>query len=159
MQILPPHGSTEELFISRAMVALPTIDLEIGRNDWGILYYRWSSPSAALGDLWVSVKEHEITLSTNISHTHVASVDFRQENLTQEEISRRIVDEGVSKAAAVMRGEIAFTETFNGNGKKHSSGSCHTENLEESLRYTRQMFGQEMTKRAFTWFGEVSTGD
>lgn len=151
-----PQNPIEEHFVDAANSMLSTTALETGRNESGILYYRWFSPSPAIHALSVYVKESEVMLSTKISHTHVNSSDFGEEHLTKEDMSRRVAQEGVAKAAAIMRGEIAFTETFDGRGNKVSSGLCRTDKLAEGLSYTRQVFGDEMTKRAFTWFGEIA---
>lgn len=159
MEAPVPQNMTEEQFFAAAKIMLPEIDLEIGRNEWGTLYYRWLSPSPMLGALSVYVKDGEVQLSTKISHAHVDGHDFGGENLADEEISQRIVQTGVAKAAAIMRSEIAFTETFDGHGNKFSSGVCETRHLAESLRYTRQVFGQEMTERAYIWQGEIAIQD
>jgi hypothetical protein len=155
MKIVSPQNFMEEHFVRAAEGSLPVADADIARTDRGILYYCWQSPCAEIGRLWVYVTEHELMLSTAISHTHVDGFDFRDQNLTNDGISRRIAEAGVAKVAAIMRGDVAFTETFDGDGKKHSSGSCPTERLREGLNYSRQIFGEEMTERAFTWLGEI----
>lgn len=155
MQALTPQNLIEEHFIAGADVALPMIGRQISRGDWGGLIYRWSSSCAEIGTLSVSVQGEGVTLSTDISHTHITSVDFQNEGLSTEDLARRIAEESVAKAAAIMAGEIAFTETFDGKGQRFSSGICRTEDLREGLRHMRKVFGQEMTERAFTWFGQV----
>jgi hypothetical protein len=154
--MLQPKNTIERLFIQKAAKLLPIADAEIARNDYGILYYKWTSPCPEIGALWVSLCRYEIVLSWKKSHTHIARSSYpSREKITNIALKRRIVLDAIRKSAAFLRGEIAVTITYDEHGKQFSSGSCRTDQIASSLAHTRQVFGPHMTKRAWNWFGEL----
>lgn len=154
-QIIKTSCLTERLFLHSAMSKLPLQEAEIGRNQYGVLYLKWISPCEELEALWVSVTSSEIVLSCAIAHSHITRVDYLRERLTKLKAKRRIVRDGIKKVSRFLDSQTAATITYDEHGKEHSFGWCSREDLASSLEYTREVFGEGMTKRAWVWSGEV----
>lgn len=139
-----------------AISKLPLHEAEIDRNSYGVLYFKWVSPCQELEALWVSVASSEIVLSCAIAHTHIARTSYSfKEKITNLKTKRRIVRDGIRNVSQFLDSKIAATITFDEHGKKHCSGWCQREQLASSLEYTRKVFGNGMTERAWVWSGEV----
>lgn len=157
MQDLPFISHTEALFGQRADELLPLEQAKDYRSETGALVYQWDAPCNAVGGLWVTVyDQQEIMLSSKICHTHVERWRTERDNGPGEDIWAKMIDEAVVEAKAIIKGEVAFIETYNADGTKFSTGMTPTKHLAERLRRTRELLGEGITERAFTWFREVT---
>jgi hypothetical protein len=153
-QVEPVRVLHERLAVN-AVAALPQPPTEVGRSSNGVLYFKWESPCPDIEALWVSISSREVTLSCRISHTHFSVTSYRP-RLTWRKLKYRIVQDGFNEAARFLDGEVATTISYDGEGKPHSYGWAERKRLAESLEYLREVFGPEMTQRAWDWNGEVN---
>lgn len=152
-----PFNVTERLFMQEAAARLPLASAVIDRNAYGVLFYQWGSPCEAIEALWVSVTRREIVLSCQISHKHISRSSYsRKEKISNLDLKRRIVRDAIQETSRFLDGKIAATISYNADGSQHSSGWCKRDALPSAVAHSKQVFGPEITKRAWVWSGEVS---
>jgi hypothetical protein len=152
-----PKNIIERLFIQKAEELLPVALAEINRNKFGILCYKWISPCPEIEALWVSICPKEIVLSCKISHNHIARTDYiRQKRITNIDLKRRIVRDGIREVSLFLQGQIAATIAYDENGNQHGSGWCNRNQLASGLEHMQKVFGSGMTQCAWVWSGEVN---
>jgi hypothetical protein len=148
----------QELFVPAAVARLP-FDPRISWNEYGVMTYFWPSPCARMKGLWVNVNEHEIMLSTGLSHTHVDEHDWDVRNDESETLLDRIVNQGVIQALNIINGETVFTKSYDPQGNEDSSSGMSPRwllnDLDRRSRW-RQFRGDGWTERAWDWQGEIT---
>lgn len=109
--------------------------------------------------LWVNVNEHEIMLSTGLSHVHVDENDWDVKKDESDNLLDRIVNQGVIQALSIINGDTVFTKTYDPQGNEDSSSGMSPRWLwnDPDQRSTwPQIRGDGWTKRAWDWQGEVT---
>jgi hypothetical protein len=157
MQTSVPGHRLQQLFEVAAPAALPP-DPEITRNHCGVLTYFWPSPCEDLVGLWVNVSEHEIMLSTRLSHTHVDQHEFSVRQGTGD-VLERIVKQGIAAALDILGSETVFIKIFNEQGNQDSSSGMSPRHLWNDPKHRAdwtKFHGKGWTARAWDWRGEVT---
>lgn len=150
-----PLSHLERSFVVAASsLALPD-PTGIERNGWGTLIFRWTAPAPEIGSLWVNIVPKEIVLSTLVSHRHFNGSNYLPEKPTGRKLALAIARDSASEAARVLSGEVCVTIDYDADGLPHGYGWTSKDRLNESLAYSRQVFGEGMSMRAWNWSGEV----
>lgn len=151
------HTILERLVANKIAKYLPCPD-QIGRTPQGDhLFFEWRCTCPKIGALWLTVSaRNEIILSCEIAHTHFSRSCYIHEKLTNLQHKRRIARDSVREAWRFMQGEIAATISYAADGTIHSYGWCPTAQLASSRQYARNVFGEGITHRAWTWQKEVT---
>ena len=152
-----PPTALERLVTNKIAAHLPSPD-QIGRTPLGNhLFFEWRCACPDIGALWLTVSARdEIILSCEIAHEHFSRSRYLREKLTNLQRKRRIARDAVQEARRFLRDEIAATITYAPDGSIHSYGWCPTAQLASSHQYERKAFGEGITRRAWTWQGEVT---
>jgi hypothetical protein len=145
-------GVLEERVL-RLLAALPPA--ESGRNESGVLWFKWPAPTAALDALWLGVKAREVTLSCRIAHVHFSRSRYFPDLLTNRKLKDRIARDAVKEAERFLRGEIAVAAECTDDGSLGASMWCPTSQLPGALQRLSEVLGNRR-HRAWTWLGEVA---
>jgi hypothetical protein len=127
----------------------------MGRNSWGVLWFKWNSPCPDIEALWLSVTAREVVLSCKVSHSHFSKSTYHGERLTNLHLKRRIATEAVKEAARFLHSEIAVATEIKDDGSLGSSMWCRANQLPEALEHSRQVFGPS-EHSAWVWSGAVA---
>ncbi|MBW8816129.1 MAG: hypothetical protein JF588_22155 [Caulobacterales bacterium] len=151
-----PLSFLERSFVLAACaLALPD-PASVERSETGYLIFRWDTPVSEIGSLWASIIPEEVVLSTRTSHQHFGRTHFFPKRLSGRKLELRIAHDSAEQTASVLRGEVCDTTSYDAGGQRHSNGWVPTDRLAEALAYSRKVFGEGMTMRAWNWFGEVA---
>jgi hypothetical protein len=145
-------GVLEERVL-QLLAALPPA--ESGRNEWGVLWFKWPAPIAALDALWLSVKAREVTLSCRVAHVHFSKTRYLPDTLTNRKLKERIARDAVKEAERFLRGEIAVAAECTNDGSLGASMWCPAGQLAGALQRVAEVLG-ERRHNAWTWRGEVA---
>ena len=146
-----PTCALERLVFQRLSTIPAT---ETGRNSWGVLWFRWTSPCAEIEALWLSVTSNEVVLSCKVGHTHFSRSNYHREKLTNLRLKRRISKDAVKEAMCFLRSEIAVAAEFKSDGSQVTSIWCNKRQLSAVLEHSRQVLGPAQ-HRAWVWSGAV----
>lgn len=141
-----------ERFVLHQLRALPVADS--GRNQMGVLWFKWISPCPEIEALWLSVTQHEVVLSCKVAHYHFSRCAYQREKLTNLWLKRRIARDSVMEAARFLLSEIAVATEITDDDSLGSSMWCQANQLPAALEYSRQILGPSK-HRAWVWSGEI----
>jgi hypothetical protein len=151
-----PTFLIERLFAHKVKATNFPKRVKIERNAYGITYYQWDAPCSRIESLWISLLPNEIVLSCAITHNHIQMQrKLNQRKITNLQAKRLVVRDAIRYARAFLNNKIAVSITYNADGTEHSFGSCQRDQLVSSIEYTKQVFGPDVTKRAWIWDGEI----
>lgn len=139
--------------VLRHLASLPAA--ESGRNDSGVLWFKWPAPIAALDALWLSVSTREVTLSCRIAHVHFSRSRYFPKRLTNRKLKGRIARDAVKEAERFFRGQIVVAAECTENGSPGSSMWCPASQLPAALARLSEVLGGSR-HNAWTWHGEVA---
>jgi hypothetical protein len=142
-----------ERLVVQMIGALPAA--ETGRNSWGVLWFKWSSPCPEIEALWLSVTPREVVLSCKVGHSHFSSSRYRTEKITNLRLKRRIARDACKEAARFLRNEIAVAIELKDDGSHGSSMWCHSRELPAALEHSRNILGLAKYQ-AWVWSGELA---
>ena len=124
-----------------------------GRNEWGVLWFKWVSPCAEVKSLCLSVSGREVVLSCDVTHTHIGASNIHQERLTNRGLKQRIAVDAVREAQRFFRGQIAVACEVTADGSMGASSWCPIAKLPSLLEDVKRISDRDW--RAWTWIGEA----
>lgn len=134
-------------------------EFSLSRNRYGVLIASHASPCEEIGSVSVYIQPWEITISSQIIHTHVGRTDFypraHERTLTNLAYKRLIARGALDKLQSLVSGRIVLSRTESLTGQALSSGwgPIETEDRARDLRQLEELYGQPVVLRQWTWFG------
>lgn len=138
--------------VAHHVAALPPS--ERGRNEYGVSWFKWSSPCPQIEALWLYVRPTEVTLSTKHFHRHFDLLPHNYPLRCSSNRRRKLAAARLAarEAAAFMRGERAVILDANAPGQ---ASSCRLSQLSETLEYWKQNATKPVDLQAWAWSGAL----
>ena len=141
-----------ERLVAHHLAALPPA--EVGRNEHGISWFKWSSPCPQIEALWLYVGPREVTLSTKHFHQHFDLLAHHHPRRCASKRQRKLAAarQAVREAAAFMRGERVVVLDADSPGQ---ASCCRLSQLSETIARWKKLATAQVNLQAWAWSGAL----
>lgn len=134
-----------------------TQELDIERNEYGILAVSLMSPCGDIGKLTAYVEDEEVTLSCNISHVHGSIGDMKRRG--KSDPCQAMLKEASAKFVDLIQERAFLSKTTAPNGMVICTGWGPIESINErNERFYKalvQQYGEPIVTEHWLWSGKM----
>ena len=134
------------------------LDLEIQRNEYGILRISLESQCDDIGKLTAYIKDEEITLSCKISHVHCDVNDMKRQGKIDP--VEAMIEEGVAKFVDLVQERAFLSKTIAPNGQVICTGwgpiKAINDKNEAFDKVLEQQYGKPVITENWLWSGKIN---